>query len=661
MSGIAGIFHSYVPKPVDPARVGAMTEALAHRGPDGSGIWTAPGVGLGHRRLSIIDLSDAASQPMLSADQRIAISYNGEIYNYRELRAELEAQGHAFRTQSDTEVIIAAWRQMGPDALKHLHGMFAIALYDADRDALFLARDRLGVKPLYWSVLSDGGLIFASELKGLLAHPLLRRTPSLQAVEDYLAFGYVPDDASIVEGVQKLAAGHYLLVRRGRPVPAPVRWWDVDFSSPVSKPLKFLEEEMIERLRTAVRSRMVADVPLGAFLSGGVDSSAVVAFMAEASRTAVETCSIGFDEADHDETAHAERVAGLFHTHHRSRAVASADFSLIDTLVEAFDEPFADASALATYRVSEFAREKVKVSLSGDGADETLAGYRRHRMFLGEERIRGLLPPPLGRTLGRLGDHYPKLDWAPQALRAKTTLQALGLGSGEAYACAVGVTPPETRAMIYGAEFRRGLQGHRAEDRYVRAFDAAPACDPLSRAQYADLTIWLPGDILTKVDRASMAVGLEAREPLLDHRLVEFAARLPARMRIRGGTGKWLMKRALRGRLPDEILDRRKMGFVTPVGAWLRGPLAGEAAAIARSPVLAETGWFDAAVVARLAEDHRRGRSDHGRLLWQLLMLEKSLQRLFGLGSGALSPTDRPAQHHQDTAPRQNRARQAVR
>ena len=660
MCGIAGIFHPDVPKPVDPARVRAMAETLAHRGPDGSDVWTAPGVGFGHRRLSIIDLSDAAAQPMLTPDRRVAVSFNGEIYNYREVRLELEAKGHSFRTESDTEVILAAWRQWGPDCLSRFNGMFAISLYDADADALFLARDRLGVKPLFYAELSDGALIFASELKGLAAHPRLRRSPNPQAVEDYLAFGYVPDDRSIVEGVKKLAAGHYLLVRRGQSVPGPVKWWDVDFSSSERRPLAALEEEMVERLRAAVRSRMVADVPLGAFLSGGIDSSAVVAFMAEASREAVETCSIGFDEADHDETEHAALVAARFATNHRTRTVAAADFSLIDTLAEAFDEPFADASALGTYQVSALAREKVKVALSGDGADEAFAGYRRYRMLMAEERVRRVLPGPLRSGLGALGDVYPKLDWAPRFLRAKTSLQAIGQDSGEAYAGAVGVTPSSIRSMLYGADFARSLQGHRAEALYVDAMRDAPAADPLSRAQYADLKIWLPGDILTKVDRTSMAVSLEAREPLLDHRLVEFAARLPARMRLRGGAGKWLMKRALQGRLPDEILHRRKMGFVTPVSAWFRGPLAAEAAAIAHGSALAETGWFDPAAISRFAEDHRSGRSDHGRLLWQLLMLEKSLQRLFGLGAGRAGQAG-AAVSLPGTAPRRNRARRAAR
>ena len=648
MCGIAGIFHPDVPKPVDPARIEAMCDVLAHRGPDGSGIWTAPGVGLGHRRLAIIDLSDAGAQPMLSDGRRQAISYNGEIYNFREVRSALQAKGHRFRTESDTEVILAAWQEWGPDALSRLNGMFALALYDAAEDALFLARDRLGVKPLFYAELSDGALIFASELKGLIAHPLFRRAPSPQAIEDYLAYGYVPDDASIVAGVKKLPAGHYLHVRRGRPVPRPVRWWDVDFSNPVRASRKALEEEMVERLREAVTSRMVADVPLGAFLSGGVDSSAVVAFMAEASRGAVETCAIGFDEADHDETRYAALVAELFATSHRSRTVSANDFGLIDTLADAFDEPFADASAIGTYRVSELAVEKVKVALSGDGADEAFAGYRRYRMFAAEERVRGLLPGPLARAAGALGDVYPKLDWAPRALRAKTTLQALGQESGLAYANAVGVTPAAIRRRILTVP----LHGHVAEERYVTAMRDAPAKDALSRAQYADLKIWLPGDILTKVDRASMAVSLEAREPLLDHRLVEFAARLPAGFRLRGGAGKWLMKRALASRLPAEILHRPKMGFVTPLSAWFRGPLANEAAAIAQGSALAETGWFDAAAIARLAEAHRGGRADHGRLLWQLLMLDKSLQRLFGLGGASARP---------DTAPPRNRARRAAR
>ncbi len=628
MCGIAGLFHPTNPKPIDPARIVAMTDVQAHRGPDGSGVWTALGVGLGHRRLSIIDVG-GSPQPMALPGEQVVISFNGEIYNFAELRAELRAKGAVFRTQGDTEVLLHAWVAWGPDMLARLNGMFAFAIYDAGRQALFVARDRMGVKPLYYVELSDGAVAFASELKGLLAHPMVRRTPDVAAIEDYMALGYVPDDACIVAGVKKLPAGHFLLIERGRAVPQPVQWWDIDFSNRARGSTRDLTAELVERMREGVRSRMVADVPLGAFLSGGVDSSAVVALMAEASRAPVQTCTIGFEEAGHDERGPAGLVAKRFATDHAVRTVASDDFALIDTLVAAFDEPFADASALATYQVCALARERVTVALSGDGADEALAGYRRYKFHAAEERVRSLLPPGLREPVfGALGDVYPKADWAPRPFRAKTTLLALAQDGDEAYAQAVGVTTPAVRQELYGAAMTRQLGGYRGEERYVATMRAAPARDGLDRAQYADFRHWLPGDILTKVDRTSMAVGLEAREPLLDHRLIEFCATLPAKLRLRGGEGKWLMKKALEPWLPREILYRPKMGFVTPVSAWFRGALADEASALARSPVLAT--WFDPHAVERLAADHRAGRAEHGRTLWQLVMLERSARRLFG-------------------------------
>ncbi len=628
MCGIAGIFHPGTPKPVDPSRIQAMIAALAHRGPDGDGIWTAPGVGFGHRRLSIIDLA-GSPQPM--ADGALTVTYNGEIYNFAELRSELMAKGAIFRTGGDTEVLLHGWRAWGPSMLDRLNGMFAFAIHDAGSQTLFLARDRMGVKPLHYVELADGSVAFASELKGLLAHPLVRRTPDLRAIEDYLAFGYVPDDACLVAGVRKLAAGHFLLIRRGHPVPTPLRWWDVDFSNRARGSAAALGEELVERMRAGVRSRMVADVPLGAFLSGGVDSSAVVALMAEASPKAVRTCTIGFDEAGHDERAHAAAVARRFATDHRERVVGSDDYGLIDTLVASFDEPFADASALATYQVCALARESVTVALSGDGADEALAGYRRYKFQTAEERIRGLLPTHLRQDVfGTLGRWYPKADWAPRPLRAKSTLLALAQGGGEAYARSVGVTTPELRAQLFSESARAGLRGYRAEDRYVATMADAPARDAIDRAQYADIKHWLPGDILTKVDRTSMAVGLEAREPLLDHRLIEFCATLPANMRLRGGEGKWLMKKAMEPYLPKDILYRRKMGFVTPISAWFRGGLAREAQALAKSRTLSETGWFDMGQLARIAEEHHAGRAEHGRTLWQFVMLERSMKRMFG-------------------------------
>jgi len=633
MCGIAGLFHTATPKPVDPARVAAMIAAQAHRGPDGEGVWTGPGVGLGHRRLSIIDLA-GSPQPMRDGD--LALTYNGEIYNFAALRVELEAGGARFLTAGDTEVLLHGWRAWGPAMLDRLDGMFAFALHDAATGTLFLARDRFGVKPLHYAELPDGALAFASELKGLLAHPLLRRRPDPTAVEDYMAYGYVPDDACIVAGVRKLPAGHFLRVERGRAVPRPVRWWDIDFSDRARGSADALAEEYLDLMRGAVASRMVADVPLGAFLSGGVDSSAVVALMAERSTRAVATCTIGFDERGHDERAPARVIAERFATDHRERVVAADDFAAIDTLVRAFDEPFADASALATWRVCQLARERVTVALSGDGADEAMAGYRRHRFHHAEARVRALLPAAVrAPAFGRMASLYPKADWAPRPLRAKATLAALALDDGEAYAQAVGVTGPALRRRLFSPAFLRAIDGHRAEDRYVAAVRDAPGRSPLDRAQYADLSIWLPGDILTKVDRTSMSVGLEAREPLLDHRLIRFAARLPESMRLRGGEGKWLMKRALAAHVPPGILRRTKMGFVTPVSDWFRGALADQAAALARSPTMIETGWFSMSEITTLAAEHRAGRADHGRTLWQLLILDRSVAQLFGTGPRA--------------------------
>lgn len=626
MCGIAGLYYPETPKPVEPGRALTMVDAMAHRGPDGSGVWTAPGVGLAHRRLSIIDI-EGSPQPMALPGEGAVITYNGEIYNFQEVRAELQALGAHFVTQGDTEVLLHGWRAWGPGMLAKLNGMFAFALYDAERRSLFLARDRFGVKPLFYTELADGALAFASELKGLMAHPLFRREIDPRAIEDFMGLGYVPDDACILKGVRKLPAGHFLMLERGRPVPEPRRWWQLDFSQRAKGSAADLSAQLVEHLRAGVRSRMVADVPLGAFLSGGVDSSAVVALMAEASRQPVKTCTIGFDQADHDETAYARQIADRFATDHRTRTVQAEDFGLIDTLTHAFDEPFADASALATYQVCALAREQVTVALSGDGADEAMAGYRRLRFFAGEERVRGLLPADVRSGLfGTLGRLYPKADWAPRPLRAKTTLLALAEDGGHAYARAVGVTTPELRQRLYSDGMRRAVEGHRAEDRYIRTMAEAPARDPLDRAQYADFVHWLPGDILTKVDRTSMAVSLEAREPLLDHRLIEFAATLPVSMRVRGGEGKWLMKKAMEPWLPRDILYRPKMGFVTPVSAWFRGKLAGEATALLASPMLAS--WVDHAALEQTIADHRSGRAEHGRTLWQLLMLERSLKRL---------------------------------
>ncbi|MDO9490164.1 MAG: asparagine synthase-related protein, partial [Sphingomonadaceae bacterium] len=394
--------------------------------------------------------------------------------------------------------------------------------------------------------------------------------------------------------------------------------------------------ELTDRMREAVKLRMIADVPLGAFLSGGVDSSAVVGLMAEMSDTPVNTCSIGFDVAGFDETGYAAEVAQRYATNHRSRIVSANDFELVERLAHAFDEPFADASALPTYRVCELARETVTVALSGDGADEAFAGYRRYRLHANEEKVRGLLPLGFRKNLfGALGRAYPKLDWAPRMLRAKSTFEALGRSTEEAYFNSIAVLPDRLRQHLFSPAFRRELQGHWAGSLYVDTMRAAPASDALGQAQYADIQHWLPGDILTKMDRASMAVSLEAREPLLDHELVAWAAGLPPEMRIHNGEGKWLLKKAMERYVPKKLLYRPKMGFVVPIGDWFRGPLAERAEALATRSAAVETGWFDTAFLQRAVADHRAGRADHGRLLWQLLMLDQSLGKLIDMPARA--------------------------
>ncbi len=413
-------------------------------------------------------------------------------------------------------------------------------------------------------------------------------------------------------------------------MPPPTQYWDIDFIRRVRGSQAELSEELLRLLRQSIASHLVADVPLGAFLSGGVDSSALVALMAEISRQPVKTSSIGFDVAALDESADAEQIARRFATDHRSRKVTTEDFGLIDTLAHHFDEPFADASALPTYRVCELARAQVKVALSGDGADEALAGHRRHVFHHKEEQIRGLLPQSLRRSLlGGLGKVYPKADWAPKPLRAKSTLLSLGRTGPAGYTDAVSITGHATRHGLYSARMRSAVGGYRAEAKMERLMANAPAQSGLDQAQYADIKMWLPGDVLTKVDRMSMAVGLEAREPFLDHRLLEFAASLPEKMRIRSGQGKWLLKKTMEPYVPRDILYRPKMGIVTPIDMWFRGSLAEQARALSTSFIFSQMDLFDSRAVASMVEDHIAGRANHGRLLWQLVMLEKSLNNLF--------------------------------
>lgn len=633
MCGIAGVFHLGVAKPVTAQRLAVMIAAQAHRGPDDLGIWTAAGIGLGHRRLAVIDPAGSA-QPMRSADGQIVVTFNGEIYNFREVRAELQRLGHVFQTKGDTEVLIHAYRQWGAAMLPRLDGIFAFALYDEASSQVLLARDRLGVKPLHYALLADGSVAFASELKGLLALPGFRRTIRATAIEDYFALGYVPDDACFIDGVEKLPAGHFLILRQGKTMGRPTCWWEVDFSGRHRRSSKALEEELHALLRTSVASRMVADVPLGAFLSGGLDSASVIALIAETSAVPTKSFTIGFGSSAEDETRFARQVAKRFRADAHEADVGAPNAGDIGRIAEMFDEPFADPSAWPMTQLAAMARQHVTVALSGDGADEVFAGYRRYRFHIAEDRVRQALPASLRAIIfGGLGHLYPKADWAPRPLRAKRSLQALAMDEATAYARSVGFLVPEMRTSLFSANLMRDLQGYRAEERFVDLMAHAPARNALDRAQYIDFKTWLPGDILTKLDRTSMAVGLEVREPLLDHRLVEFAARLPSTLRLHLGEGKRLFKRVMAQHLPKDIVHRPKQGFVPPLADWFRAELAGPIRQMVTKSLLLDTGWFNSTAIKGVLEAHLAGRGDHSRLLWQLLIFEATLAHQLNQGS----------------------------
>lgn len=621
MCGIVGLFDTREQRAVDVAVLGRMNAVQFHRGPDEGGQHAEPGVGLGHRRLSIIDLA-TGQQPLWNEDRSVVVVFNGEIYNYRSLIPRLEAAGHVFRTRSDTEVIVHAWEEWGEACVAEFNGMFAFCLWDRNQRTLFLARDRFGEKPLYWTLGDDGWFAFASELKSLVARPGQSRRVDPAAVEDYLALGYVPEPRTIYAGVHKLPPAHTMTLQVGG-APRIREYWQPSFAPNGVRTLEAAVPELQERFRDAVKLRLVSEVPLGAFLSGGVDSSAVVASMAGLQEGPVETCSISFGDPRFNESTYAASIAQRFGTNHHVEQVDSDDFDLIDTLVAAYDEPFADSSALPTYRVCQLARKHVTVALSGDAGDENFAGYRRYRWHMHEERLRRLLPQSVrGPLFGLAGALYPKLDWAPQWLRAKTTFEALARTSMAAYFHSVSVMPDRVRLPLYNSSFRRELGGYHALEVFRKHVDGAPADDALSFIQYLDLKTWLPGDILTKVDRASMQHALEVRVPLLDHTLVEWIGGLPSALKLHRGEGKYVFKKSLEGQVPDDILYRPKMGFSVPVGRWFRGPLRSRVEGLARSEALAGLGVFQTEAVGQLVSQHVSGRRDHTAAVWSLLMLE---------------------------------------
>mgnify|MGYP001428489250 CR=1 FL=1 len=626
MCGIAGVLYADTDRLVDRAVLQAMGDSIAHRGPDAEGYWIEPGIGLVHRRLSIIDLA-GGDQPIGNEDGSVQVVYNGEIYNYLELRKDLESRGHQFRTRSDTEVIVHLYEEMGETFVDRLRGMFAIALWDQRRRHLVLARDRVGIKPLYFYRDSER-LVFGSELKAILAHPGIARQIDPAGLENYLAFGMVPGAGSIFQRIQKLPPAHVLVASASNLHRSPRRYWQLQFEPDDRTSV----EEWLERIDSAiaesVRLHMIADVPVGAFLSGGLDSSAVVAVSAPISSQPLQTFSIGFREERFSELPYARAVAEQFQTRHVEEIVTPDAVALLDDLTRYFDEPFADSSAIPTFYVARLARRNVKVALSGDGGDEAFGGYARYGHDLREAAVRRVLPRWLRRlVLGPLGRLWPKTDWLPRQLRAKTALTNLSLDADAAYANTLSICRPPLRRRLIAPDIASQLNGHDPGRLVQEPYTTAPPDDPLAGMIAADIATVLPDDFLVKVDRASMANSLEVRPPLLDHQLLELAARIPSRFKMHGTESKWILKRCFERRLPATSVARRKQGFEIPIDAWLRSPLRGmfeETVLASRSPAADLINPMEA---QRLYRAHVAGVGRHGSVLWSLLVLARWAER----------------------------------
>ena len=615
MCGIAGMLAE-PGRRADSRLLRAMTGILAHRGPDGDGHHEDGRVGLGHRRLSIIDLA-TGEQPMSNDDASVWITFNGEIYNYRELRRELEARGYRFRTASDTEVIIKAYEAFGPDCVGHLRGMFAFALWDARRRRLFLARDRAGIKPLVYA-WNGRRLLFASELKALLQDPDLARELDSEALRDYLTFLYIPSPKTIFRGIRKLPPASYLLLDADGGEPEIRRYWQLEFRPEAGRG----EAEWIEGLRAqladAVQSHLVSDVPIGAFLSGGVDSGSVVALMARAAQGPVRTFSIGFEDEAFDEVGYARQVAQRYHTDHYEFVVKPDALEALPRLAWQFDEPFADSSALPTYYVSKITREHVTVGLSGDGGDENFAGYTRYARALALHRGLDRGPGRLVRPFLALGGRL-----LPTGARGQGYLALLGADPVERYyQIMTGGRIGALRGLL-GADVRDSVMPGLGPDRFRAHAGAGAAHDYVAALQRIDIETYLPEDILTKVDRTSMLVSLEARVPLLDHVLMEYVATMPTALKLSDAGGKAIFKRAMADALPHDVLHRPKMGFGVPLARWFRAELGDHAREVLLDGRTRRRGLLDTDAVAGLLEEHRSGRRDRATLLWAVLCLEE--------------------------------------
>ncbi len=604
------------------ASIRAMTDALGHRGPDGAGYHVSERAVLGHRRLAIIDRA-GGGQPLSNEDGTVHIVFNGEVYNHAALRAELSALGHVFRTRSDTEAIVHAWEEWGTDCPRRLEGMFAFAILDERRGELFLARDRLGKKPLFWAALG-GALHFASEVKALERSPAWEGEVDPSALEGFLTLGYFVAPSTIWRGVRKLEPGCWLRLSRGRIETG--RYWDLDRFDDDLRGEDELAAELDGLLARAVADRLESEVPLGAFLSGGLDSGLVVSYMAGALGEGVLTATVGFGDAAHDELAPAALTAERYGTRHHAEVVQPALGGFLDEIVAAFDEPFADSSAIPTWYVSRTARRHVTVALTGDGGDETFGGYSfRYVPHALEDRVRRCLPGRASRALGWLGARWPRSTVVPRALRWGTVLENVAQDAEAAYFLDLCFQKPADARVLMGAAPDRDPHASPVWAAVTDPYRRCPSADPLQRAMYADLKVYLPNDVLVKVDRMSMRHALEVRCPLLDHRITEFAFRIPSARRMAGLVSKRLLRRLAATRLPPPLLSLGKRGFTAPVGRWIGSDFAGDFRDEVLAPSSRTGRWIDRAALARSFDEHRRGVADRSFALWAVWVLERWL------------------------------------
>ena len=614
--------------PVQPGVPDAMCAGLEHRGPDSRGIHEEDGVWLGIQRLRVIDLH-TGDQPIYNEDRSVVVVLNGEIYNYRELRSELRARGHRFATDGDTEVIVHLYEEMGEDCVRKLHGMFAFALWDRRRQQLLLARDRVGKKPLVYA-LRDGGISFGSEMNALLQDPEIPRELDHEAIDAYLGLGYVPAPRSALQAVRKLPPAHTLVLRDGQV--RTQRYWKLDYSRKLDLPVAEWKERIREQLLAATRRRMIADVPLGAFLSGGIDSSAVVAAMAQVSTEPVRTFSIGFDHEAFDELPHARRIAQQFGTVHEEFQVRADAVEVVPKLIRHYGEPFADSSAIPSFYLAEMTRRHVTVALNGDGGDESFGGYTRYVSNALAGRLERI-PLPLRRAAGALGGRIPAGgEISSPRNKARRLAAGLALDGAGRYARYFSTFDASGRSALYTPEFAATI-GAGPEAVIRRAWDEATGADIVDRMLEVDVSTYLVDDLIAKVDIATMAHALEARSPLLDHQLMELAASIPASLKVRGQEKKWILRETLRGWLPDDLLDRPKQGFSVPMSSWLRTDLRSWAREILLDRDAVDRGVFRRDAVEGLLDRHAAGTDADAERIWSLVMLELWHQEFMGSGA----------------------------